>query len=158
MFSEDDPRTGDRRALCNAINATYEFADPTYQRRVWINGEGPEVSSYSEALCSLFDDAQIERFLDGYAMTLGFSKGMLERLGSFIRVLDEFDKKLRAGCTNKGLSPNMRDADIVALPGWKAVTSSAAEFLDLAVVWLEQNCSDTLMFKWSWGGRSFGNN
>jgi hypothetical protein len=154
-FDEADPRLGDLRALCSSVRIAHAIADPNYQLRVWINQKGPERDCYDEALCSLFDDAGIERFLDGYALDFGFSHEMLDRLKSFVRALRAFDLRLRGGVAIR-LPENIRDADIVALPDWTAVMRSAADFLDLAVVWFEANCSDALMYEWSWGGKTFG--
>jgi len=41
-----------------------ELSDSEFQQRVWLRGEGPEVSSYSEVVCQLFDDTGIGDQLD----------------------------------------------------------------------------------------------
>jgi hypothetical protein len=34
-----------------------EFSDKSYQERVWMASSGPEISSFTEACCQLFDDS-----------------------------------------------------------------------------------------------------
>ena len=41
-----------------------ELSDIDFQRRIWVRGEGPEVSSFEEAVCQLFDDTSIGDQLD----------------------------------------------------------------------------------------------
>lgn len=41
-----------------------EFSDPEYQKRIWLQGKGPEVSSFGEAMCGLFDDLDFKGFLE----------------------------------------------------------------------------------------------
>ena len=36
-----------------------ELSDIEFQKRIWLRGEGPEVSSYVEVVCQLFDDTGI---------------------------------------------------------------------------------------------------
>jgi hypothetical protein len=143
----DELRIDNRNSLCGIIVTARYFADPDFQRRIWINGEGPEVSSYYESLCSLFDDSHVMSSDNGDALALGCSEEMCSKLGGFVATLDNFDE---------GLQRPMRDSEIFALPAWQAVISSASTFVDSSIAWLEQNCGDFLMFKWSWKGRSFG--
>ncbi len=40
-----------------------ELADIQFQERVWVRGEGPELSSLQEAWCTLFDDSCLSMVL-----------------------------------------------------------------------------------------------
>ncbi|MEA5470555.1 hypothetical protein [Spirulina sp. 06S082] len=51
-----------------------EFADAEFQERVWVRGEGEEVSNWTEAMCKLFDDYQFDDFLDKSWPKLGLSE------------------------------------------------------------------------------------
>jgi hypothetical protein len=146
-MSDDDIDLGNRNCLCGIIYVAYEFADVEYQRRVWLEGTGPEVADYWEAVCGLFDDFVAERFLDGLARRYGFTFEMEARLGKFLSVLEDF---------HRGIPLRTRDRDIVKRLGWTEVVSSAAAFLDVAVIWLVENCGDYPMSKWSWAGKTFG--
>ncbi|MCP4658339.1 MAG: hypothetical protein GY856_23240 [bacterium] len=41
-----------------------ELGDPTFQERVWLRGEGPEVSSYQELVSQLYDDTTLGDLLE----------------------------------------------------------------------------------------------
>jgi hypothetical protein len=47
----------------NVSESLETFSDLDFQIRVWIHGDGPEVSSLDEATCVLFDDSDFEGFL-----------------------------------------------------------------------------------------------
>jgi hypothetical protein len=46
------------------IECLKELADESFQRRVWLASSGPEVSSFDEAVCGLFDDSGLGRSLE----------------------------------------------------------------------------------------------
>lgn len=69
------------------------------------------------------------------------------RLGRFVGALEEFHREIPLGT---------RDEEIVERPGWMDVVSSAADFLDVAVIWLAENCADYPVMKWTWAGKTFG--
>ncbi len=39
------------------LNCLNELCDIAYQQRVWLASTGPEISSFTEAVCQLFDDS-----------------------------------------------------------------------------------------------------
>ena len=41
-----------------------ELSDVDFQRRVWVRGEGSEISSLTETMCELFDDSGLTLALD----------------------------------------------------------------------------------------------
>lgn len=148
MPDRNEVRFGDRNSLCGLITAVHEFADVSYQQRVWIDGSGPEVSSYSEALCDLFDGYRIEEFANGKARNLGFSEDAATGLSDLVHVVDSFDEELPRG---------LSDAEIVRREGWSAVVAAAGRVLDSgALDWLTKNCDSFPMLPIDWRGRSFG--
>jgi len=46
------------------IDGLRELADFDFQKRVWLSGAGPEMSSFVEAVCGLFDDSGLGLALD----------------------------------------------------------------------------------------------
>ena len=50
------------------------FASPAFQRRVWIEGKGPEVSSYDEAMNDLFDFDGLFKILAGAWKNAGWTQ------------------------------------------------------------------------------------
>ena len=41
-----------------------ELADKSMQERLWVHGDENEMSSFTEAICGVFDDAGLTRALD----------------------------------------------------------------------------------------------
>lgn len=46
------------------LNCLKELSDTAYQKRVWNASSGPEISSFTEAKCQLFDDSGLGVELD----------------------------------------------------------------------------------------------
>jgi hypothetical protein len=155
VFGEDRPRRGEWQMLFNIIRDVYSFADPVYQQRVWVEAAGPEVDSYSESLCRLFDDSNVEDFADGSALEFGFTDEMLQRLRTFVKTLNDFDE-LRREREGARYALGGREPEIMAMPGWESVRQDAAAFLDSAIEWFEVHGNDTPEFEWSWCGKTFG--
>jgi hypothetical protein len=57
-----------------------QFADPEYQRRVWILGLGPEVSSYDEAVNLLLVDLDLAGLIGSEALDGTICKSLLADL------------------------------------------------------------------------------
>jgi hypothetical protein len=148
MADLDERRFGDRNSLCGLITAVYEFADTAYQQRIWIEAKGPEVSSYSEALSTLFYDYRIEEFAGGKAREFGFSEDAAKSLSHFAHVINSFHERLPIG---------LPDAEIIRLEAWTAVVAAAGRVLDSdALNWLAKNCDTFPMSPIDWRGQSFG--
>ncbi len=66
-----------------------EISDEKKQEEVWLKGQGAEVSSYEEVICSLYDDLNFELFLEKYDKEKNILyKNMLElnnKLNIFIK-------------------------------------------------------------------------
>lgn len=154
-LDDDETRLGIQRVLSNIIRHAYSFADVEYQQRVWIDGKGPEVDSYSESLCGLFDDSNVVEFANGEALKFGYSDEMVKRLRSFAKTLRAFQTQLRESKGSNWAAETL-DSEILARPGWETVRQSAAAFLDSAIEWFEVHGNDTPEFEWSWCGKTFG--
>ncbi len=90
------------------------FADPDYQRRIWIEGVGPEVSSYTEEFEKFFGDYFADEFLAHDLKSIAPSQ--IAALREFSRVLANFDTTV----------PRMLDdEEIVKKPGWESVVTAA---------------------------------
>ena len=46
------------------VECLNELADEDFQKRVWLASSGPEISSFDEAICRLFDDTGLGRLLE----------------------------------------------------------------------------------------------
>ncbi|MDY6803726.1 MAG: hypothetical protein SXA11_07955 [Cyanobacteriota bacterium] len=84
----------DKYKWLNGIqNAVREIANPEFQERVWVRGEGPEVSSFTEAICRLFDDYNFDNFLDEHWQNFGFSSKLYPMLDELRNRLNEYEEK-----------------------------------------------------------------
>jgi hypothetical protein len=53
-----------KKMLSNIYGVLKNLSDKEYQERVWLRGEGPEVSSYEELINTLFDDFYFDELLE----------------------------------------------------------------------------------------------
>lgn len=84
----------DKYKWLNGIqNAIREIANHEFQERVWVRGEGPEVSSFTEAICRLFDDYNFDDFLDEHWHNFGFSSQLYPMLDELRNRLNEYEEK-----------------------------------------------------------------
>jgi hypothetical protein len=120
-MTDNYPFSAWRTNLCDAIRS---FADIEYQRRVWVNGEGPEVDSYVEAMCHLFDDNSFDEFLATAAAERHLRTDQVAALNDFRIALEAFDKA----------NSDMTDASIVVHPRWPNV----CRYADVALSALDQ--------------------
>jgi hypothetical protein len=148
LTERDDPRRGDWNSLCGLIVTISEFADSVFQARIWIEGKGPECSSYSEALTQLFDDYRIREFANGKAMEFGFSEDMTRWLALLADKIDAFDASLPTGVS---------DTDILRRGEWATIVDMAGQFMEAgALDWLAGNCEAFPMFPLRWRNRTIG--
>ncbi|MDP2306533.1 MAG: hypothetical protein Q8P18_10970 [Pseudomonadota bacterium] len=91
-----------------------ELADANFQQRVWIRGEGPEVSSYSELVCQLFDDTALGDVLESGLAGNIFGKPAEAELRRLSILLDQIPAGLDAPA-------------LLRHPGWQAAVNVAAE-------------------------------
>jgi hypothetical protein len=73
-------------AMCGLLGAIRSLGDPAYQQRVWIEGRGPEVSSFDEIANQIFDDYGIDRILAMEPRQSGLTGDQRRALGRFRRV------------------------------------------------------------------------
>lgn len=60
------------------------LADEAFQERVWLASSGPEISSFTEAVCQLFDDSGLDLALEeGRAFGNPIDE-LLQQLGSML--------------------------------------------------------------------------
>ena len=99
------------------IQCLEELADRSFQDRVWVRGDGPEVSSAVELVCQLFDDTGLGDLLE--------SGGVATALGP------DADRALRElqGLLD-GVPAGLDAASLLRHPAWKAVMRAARDALD----------------------------
>jgi hypothetical protein len=128
---------GDINSLCHLIGFLKDFADPEFQRRIWVEAQGPEVSSYSESMASVIEDYRIAEF--GGKLGQHYGLGLRERraLAAFGIALADFNDRLRG--------ETYSDAEIIARPDWKAIVEHAETAFLLCSPWSDTHCEDKLV-------------
>jgi hypothetical protein len=77
------------------IECLRELANYDYQRKVWLASSGPEVSSFTEAVCGLFDDSGLGKALDKpHNVFTNEIDALLRELRMAIRKIDGLRKPL----------------------------------------------------------------
>jgi hypothetical protein len=103
------------------IKVLEEFSSQEFQERVWLKGEGPEVSSYEEAVNRFFDDYAADQLIDVQWRQAGLTKDKQKKLAAFRDALGAFDK----------LVPKVpHPQEILANPEWDRVRAAARIALD----------------------------
>jgi len=95
-----------------------ELSDIEFQKRIWIRGEGPEVSSYVEVVCQLFDDTGIGDELSKMEDGIVLSEDLDPVFWELRELIDSID--YREGVEN-----------ILNLPKWPKVIELASRALKL---------------------------
>ena len=93
-----------------------ELADLKFQERVWVRGEGPEVSSYTEVVCQLFDDTALRDLLEAKKEKPLLSDELDSILLDLSKVVDSIDYRMDVN-------------DILNHPEWPNVRRLASEAL-----------------------------
>ena len=68
-----------------------ELADKEFQQRTWFSESGPEVSSFSELVCQLFDDTGLSDMIDSPELEKQLGRVVAEGLRELDRKLDDVD-------------------------------------------------------------------
>ena len=101
--------------LAEIVECLRELGDAEYQQRVWIRGEGDEVSSFAEATCRLFDDTGLGDLLEKRDTVISpEADAVLSRLSDS---LDSFDE--------------MTDEQILRSRRWPAVRRLALQAIEV---------------------------
>lgn len=107
---------GGNRQWCQQVLLRLdELADKEYQERVWVRGEGEEVSSFVEAGCGLYDDTGL---IDLLEETPSGRYVISKQIDDLLRQLDQLTQKFAGQC----YSP-----EIIQLPEWSTVLELAAK-------------------------------
>lgn len=71
-----------------------ELSDIEFQKRIWLHGEGPEVSSYVEVVCQLFDDTGIGDIINEPEEGVVVSEALDPILRELSDIFDSLDYKI----------------------------------------------------------------
>jgi hypothetical protein len=99
-------------ALRQVIECLDELADLEFQQRVWVRGEGPEVSSYVEVTCQLFDDTGLGDLLDAGSAPQILGLAATEELLRLSQLVD-------------AVPSGIDDESLLRLPTWWEIVQTA---------------------------------
>ena len=99
-------------ARAEVVECLCELGSPEFQERVWVRGEGPEVSTYTEVICQLFDDTGLGDMLDSGAASIEFGPQAEASLLTLRSLLSQVPEGVDA-------------RSLFGLPIWRAVVEAA---------------------------------
>lgn len=103
-----------KQILMSILETIEHISDKKYQKRIWLQGEGPEVDDFDETCCNFFGDG--DPLLENYKE--------FEITESQYFLLKRFRDKFRA-FSNEQYHPS----GFIDTPEWETITEMAAEVL-----------------------------
>jgi len=76
--------------LDEVIDALFELSDKEKQKQLWVVGEDGEISSFTEAICGVFDDGGITQALERGQL----DKSLHDRFNELKRIVDQIPENL----------------------------------------------------------------
>ncbi len=101
-----------------------ELASEELQKKFWVYGDANQMSSFSEAICGVFDDAKLTRALESGYLENHFSKNLCQK----VKKLDQIIKLI---------PENLLPVDILKHPQMDGIRSLSGELLGLFEIELE---------------------
>lgn len=91
-----------------------ELANISLQRKLWLNEENDTglISSFTELMNSLFDDFNLDDFIDNRASKIGLSNSTIFELNKLKNLLNSYNEK-------------ESDEEILCDPEWKIIVEQA---------------------------------
>lgn len=131
----DEINEGDRFVLCELISGLRTFADRSYQERVWVRGEGPQVDAYTESLVDILEDRRLFEFAGPLGRYYGLSDDAIDAIRLFGSELDAFDKQLT-------IAEKKEDNLIISRPEWDRIRSLAAVACEKCGAFFGEHCDE----------------
>lgn len=95
-----------------------ELASEDLQRRLWLHGNENQMSSFTEAICGVFDDAGLTKAMESRYLDKNFSRELCQK----VERLDQLINLIPEDCAPK---------DIIEHPKMAAVRALSNDLLDL---------------------------
>jgi hypothetical protein len=133
MRIPEGAKRGEFNVLCTLVTRVAEFADREYQTKVWINGEGTDVTSYTEAMLDVLEDA--DEVYGDLGLRYGLTREQVEALERFRDRLARFQNKVSSTAWDGD------DLRIVTDPEWPEVVLIASQANELCEGWRKENCT-----------------
>lgn len=113
------------QTIKNIYNDILEMSDLELQKKLWLNQNNDTglISSYTELMCRLFDDNDIESFINKEAIEKGLPEKIIIEIRLLKRLLNSYNEK-------------QSDQEILEDPEWHNIMEQAKMVLK---VWNEIN-------------------
>jgi len=95
MKLPDGAELGEWNMLCRLLRNVSQFAGRDFQSRVWLRGEGTEVTSYTEAMLVVLEDAETAFGDDAYRYRM--TAEQVTPLRAFRDKLELFENRVHGG-------------------------------------------------------------
>lgn len=118
MSGEGDTK---RNVLHEIYSLLAEFSDRDYQKRVWLEGRGPEVSCFADATIGFISGVEIDH-------VIGVEWGQWDLPVEPLQLLREFRKKLGEYVDKSGSDPPIDQ--VLTDPEWDKVSQLAARVME----------------------------
>lgn len=105
----------DEQALRGGLQ---ELASREVQERLWVQGNGDEMSSFTEAICSVFDDAGVSRAMDSGVLQTYFSPEFCSKMRDLDRLV---------GVVPEDAAPE----EVIASPEMERIRTLARRLLEI---------------------------
>jgi len=116
LFPNDQVRANIRAGINDVVK---ELSDVLFQHDVWVSASHPGVmSSFREAVASLFDDFSAEEVVEN-AAEIGYSREQASALKELLNALSSVVGKYN----------NIPDEDLIEKPEWSSVVALAKKFI-----------------------------
>jgi hypothetical protein len=104
----------------NIYNDILEMSDLELQKKLWLNENNDTGlnSSYTELMCRLFDDNNIEDIIHKVALENGFTLKVISEFKLLIRLLNSYEEK-------------QSDKEILKDPEWHNIIKQAKVVLEV---------------------------
>ena len=97
------------------LSTIVQIGDREFQERVWLRGDGPEVSSWEEIICTLYGDCQFKEFIEE-CLALGVHLNLVNELRVFGIKLDSYLQRT---------PETMPASDVLQDPEWATIVEHA---------------------------------
>jgi hypothetical protein len=95
-----------------------ELSNREEQERLWLGNSGGEMSSFTEAICGVFDDAGLTRAIESNFLQKNYSE-------AFCRKVNELDRTINS------IPENSSPREIIDHPRMEQIRILASEILDM---------------------------
>jgi hypothetical protein len=111
-----------------------EISSVELQKQMWLNPESKLVSSYIEAMCSIYDDHLFKEFILSGASKMKFTSEIIRKLIKLDELLNDFNE----------IGDNYQyDKDIIDDKNWLIIVECAKEIIK---IWPKEFKSDFLKY------------